>query len=174
MLSGSKMFIKEKTGMKLKTFPFLLFLLLPFPFFTFSQNTLTLNNGGTIKGKTREETNRYIKIEVVGVSLTYYLLEEIASIEGQPLSARATPSCQLSSRTTLPPSRLYLNKAIQLEPNFGGTYFLRALVYGEKGDYPQAWEDIERAEGLGFKVPQEFISELEKTPKEEGLGVTKK
>ncbi len=93
--------------MKLKAFPFLLFLLFSFPLFTFSQNTLTLKNGKTIKGKLLQQTDRYIKIEVAGVSLTYYL-EEIASLDGQPLTFKPTPSTSpSSSRTTLQPTQLY-------------------------------------------------------------------
>ncbi len=55
--------------------------------------TLTLKNGRTIEGRIRERTDRYIKIEVSGVSLTYHL-EDIASLDGEPLSLEPTTKQQ--------------------------------------------------------------------------------
>ena len=44
--------------------------------------TITLNSGKTVDGKILERTDEYIKVDVYGVSLTYYF-EEIKSIGGE-------------------------------------------------------------------------------------------
>ena len=69
--------------MKRKVFIFfdiviLLFLLISYSF----AETITLKSGRTVKGKVIEKTNKYVKIDFQGVSLTYFL-DEIENIDGE-------------------------------------------------------------------------------------------
>ncbi|MFC1674603.1 tol-pal system YbgF family protein [Candidatus Omnitrophota bacterium] len=62
-------------------------ILLALPLACFAE-TVTLKSGETIEGKIVEKTDKYIKIDFEGVSLTYWL-EDIESIGGQPLLSPA-------------------------------------------------------------------------------------
>jgi len=61
-----------------------LLLSLSFAFPAFAK-TIKLKNGDTIEGKILEKTDKYIKVESAGASLTYYL-DEIESINNDQLS----------------------------------------------------------------------------------------
>jgi tetratricopeptide (TPR) repeat protein len=43
------------------------------------------------------------------------------------------------------------DKAIEIEPQNGEYYFDRAILYFDKKDYDKSWEDLHKAEALGFK-----------------------
>ncbi|OGP97093.1 MAG: hypothetical protein A2Z51_11600 [Deltaproteobacteria bacterium RBG_19FT_COMBO_52_11] len=57
---------------------------------------------------------------------------------------------------------LYFNKSIEVHPNHGEAYFYRGFTYYRKGVYGKSWEDILKAGELGFRVPQEFLENLNK------------
>ena len=48
--------------------------------------TIELKSGKVIRGKIIERTGRYVKVDVSGAVLTYFL-EEIAKIEEMPVAA---------------------------------------------------------------------------------------
>ncbi len=54
------------------------------------------------------------------------------------------------------------SKAIELEPNNDEFYFGRALCYYYKKDYSKTWDDIHKAEQLGFNAPPGFLEELKR------------
>jgi len=56
-----------------------------------------------------------------------------------------------------------LNKAIEINPELAEAYNNRALIYYKQGNYNKAWEDVHKAESLGYKVNPEFIEKLKKT-----------
>jgi len=57
---------------------------------------------------------------------------------------------------------LYFNKSIEVHPNQGEAYFYRAFTYYRKGVYGKSWEDILKAREFDFRVPQEFLENLNK------------
>lgn len=55
-----------------------------------------------------------------------------------------------------------LNKTIQLNPNAGGAYANRAEIYFDKKQYDKCWDDVHKAEALGYKVIPYLIEDLKK------------
>ena len=54
------------------------------------------------------------------------------------------------------------SQAIEIEPGRAELYNNRAVVYFNKKEYAKSWEDVHRAETLGYKVPPGFIEQLKK------------
>jgi tetratricopeptide (TPR) repeat protein len=54
------------------------------------------------------------------------------------------------------------SKAIEIEPGRAELYNNRAVVYFNKKEYAKSWEDVHRAEMLGYKVSPGFIEQLKK------------
>ncbi len=54
------------------------------------------------------------------------------------------------------------DKAIELNPNNGGVYYNRGAAYFYNKDYNKSWDDMHKAESLGYKVDSEFIEKLKK------------
>ena len=57
------------------------------------------------------------------------------------------------------------SQAIKIEPDRAELYNNRAVVYFSKKEYAKSWEDVRRAEMLGYKVPPGFIEQLKKDSK---------
>ena len=55
-----------------------------------------------------------------------------------------------------------LNKSIQLNPNYGEAYSIRAIVYFSKKIYDKSWEDVHLAQSLGGNIHPEFLESLKK------------
>ncbi|MGD8382892.1 MAG: tetratricopeptide repeat protein, partial [Syntrophobacterales bacterium] len=53
-------------------------------------------------------------------------------------------------------------KAIELNPKDAGAYNNRGFAYYSKGKYDKAWEDVHKAESLGYQVELEFLKDLRK------------
>ncbi len=60
--------------------------------------TIVLKSGKTVEGKILEKTAKYIKVDINGISITYYL-DEVASIDGRASSAKQLSSGQVSAST---------------------------------------------------------------------------
>ena len=54
------------------------------------------------------------------------------------------------------------NKAIELKPDAARAYYNRAVVYWRKGDYDQAWRDVEECRKHGTEPPKGFVERLER------------
>ncbi|MBM4141630.1 MAG: tetratricopeptide repeat protein [Nitrospira sp.] len=54
-----------------------------------------------------------------------------------------------------------LDTAITLDPDFADAYSNRVFTYYSKAEYYKAWEDMIKAESLGFDVPSEIIKSLQ-------------
>ena len=52
------------------------------------------------------------------------------------------------------------SKAIELDPNHSGFYFQRAVAYGYKQEYDLTWQDVHKAQELGYKVDPQFLKAL--------------
>lgn len=50
--------------------------------------------------------------------------------------------------------------AIDLYPKYEGAYYKRAVVYSELQKFDLAWQDVQKAEELGYPVDQDFLSLL--------------
>jgi len=49
------------------------------------------------------------------------------------------------------------NKVLEKNPRDARAYYERGLVYYNKGEYDKAWQDVHKAQSLGYHVPPEFI-----------------
>lgn len=54
----------------------------------------------------------------------------------------------------------HFTKAIEMHPKYSKAYVNRASVYFKKGKYEKAWEDVHKAQSLGYKVDTEFLKNL--------------
>lgn len=54
------------------------------------------------------------------------------------------------------------DKAIELDPKHAKAYYYRANVYYDDGRYSNAWNDVHKAEELGYKVAPRFLKILRK------------
>lgn len=52
------------------------------------------------------------------------------------------------------------NKAIEINPKDGAAYNIRAIAYFFKREFDKSWDDLYRAENLGYQVRPEFIEAL--------------
>jgi tetratricopeptide (TPR) repeat protein len=55
---------------------------------------------------------------------------------------------------------LLLNKSIEINPRHAEAYFNRGRGYYFIGKYDRSWEDIKKAQDLGYKIPAEFFNDL--------------
>ncbi len=55
-----------------------------------------------------------------------------------------------------------LNRAIELDPNNGEAYGLRAVFYGGMRQVDAALKDVEKAKELGYPISQAFVDQLKK------------
>lgn len=49
-----------------------------------------------------------------------------------------------------------------IDPNDAEAYNNRGLAYSDKKEYDKAWEDVYKAQSLGYKVHPEFLNALRK------------
>jgi len=54
------------------------------------------------------------------------------------------------------------SKAIQINPNYAKAFHNRAVIYLLRKEYTKSWEDLHRAEALGYKIDPRFLEELKK------------
>jgi tetratricopeptide (TPR) repeat protein len=55
---------------------------------------------------------------------------------------------------------LLLSKSIEINPKHAEAYFGRGKGYYFRGEYDRSWEDIKKAQDLGYKIPAEFLNDL--------------
>lgn len=51
-------------------------------------------------------------------------------------------------------------KAVELNPKFAGAYNNRAVACYIKGEYEKVWNDVRKAQTLGYQVHPEFLKAL--------------
>jgi tetratricopeptide (TPR) repeat protein len=51
-------------------------------------------------------------------------------------------------------------QAIVINPNYGNAYGHRAIMYYFVQDYGRSWDDVRRAEALGYAVDPQFLERL--------------
>ena len=54
------------------------------------------------------------------------------------------------------------DEAIKDRPNFAGFYYNRGVAYFYKKDYDKSWQDVHKAESLGYKFNADFVESLKK------------
>ena len=54
------------------------------------------------------------------------------------------------------------SEAIKNQPNFAGFYYNRGIAYFYKKNYDKSWQDVHKAESLGYKFNVDFIKSLRK------------
>lgn len=53
------------------------------------------------------------------------------------------------------------SKSIELNPNNGEVYYLRAICYYFTKEYDKAWDDVRKAQSLGVEIRPGFIQDLQ-------------
>lgn len=54
------------------------------------------------------------------------------------------------------------SQALKNNPNYTGIYYNRAIAYFYQDNYEKSWEDVRKAESLGFRFNDNFIKSLSK------------
>ena len=57
---------------------------------------------------------------------------------------------------------LFFNQSLEINPRYAEVYNSRGRVYYLKGEYDKSWEDIKKAQNLGYEIPAEFLIDLRK------------
>ena len=52
------------------------------------------------------------------------------------------------------------NKSLDTNPEYAEAYVSRGKSYYFRGEYDKSWEDIKKAQDLGYKIPAEFLNDL--------------
>jgi len=52
------------------------------------------------------------------------------------------------------------SKALEINPKDTAAYNNRAMAYYREGEYDRAWEDVHKAQSLGFQVRPGFLKSL--------------
>ena len=52
------------------------------------------------------------------------------------------------------------DRVLERNPRDARAYYERGLVYYNKGEYDKAWQDVHKAQSLGYQVPPEFLKLL--------------
>jgi tetratricopeptide (TPR) repeat protein len=52
------------------------------------------------------------------------------------------------------------NRALEIDPGIAEAFFKRSRASCIDKEYDKSWEDIKKAEDLGYKIPQEFLEDL--------------
>jgi tetratricopeptide (TPR) repeat protein len=68
------------------------------------------------------------------------------------------------TRTELTHAISDYSKSIELNPNNGEIYYYRAICYKFAKEYDKAWNDVRKAQSLGYVVFPGFIKDLEQAP----------
>ena len=51
---------------------------------------------------------------------------------------------------------------LELNPKDSETYYNRGINYYFKREYGKSWEDVKKAQDLGYKIPPKFLDNLRK------------
>jgi len=55
---------------------------------------------------------------------------------------------------------LLLNKSLEINPAYADAYVSRGRSHYFRGEYDKSWEDIKKAQDLGYTIPAEFLNDL--------------
>jgi len=91
-----------------------------------------------------------------------------------PLQATAKPRLAIEAKTTAKTKYIpfeendidsiisVFSEAIKGRPNLAGFYYNRGIAYFYKKNYDKSWQDVHKAESLGYKFNVDFIKSLRK------------
>jgi tetratricopeptide (TPR) repeat protein len=124
--------------------------------------TIVLRSGETVEGKIIEKTDKYVKVDFIGIPLTYFF-EDIESIDGKKLvspSVSSTVSQPVSSPASLPASPSVSSSVSspvpsKLEVADDTPPLIKGLEYASKGENDLAEEMFVKASELN-KTAIEF------------------
>ena len=54
------------------------------------------------------------------------------------------------------------NMALEINPEYAAAYNSRGHAYVKTGQYDKAWEDVHKAQDLGYKIRIGFLKDLRK------------
>jgi len=121
---------------------------------------IALKSGKTIEGKIIKKTDKYIKVDISGVSLTYFM-DQLESIDGKQIISEASANAPVSESGSLNTASAffekgykcianedysnsvsYFKKAIDLDTNYVNAHAYLGLAYYYLNDYPQAKDNF--------------------------------
>jgi tetratricopeptide (TPR) repeat protein len=142
---------------KKKLLILLLTISLCFPIFAFSE-TIVLKSGKTVEGKILEKTDTYIKIDIDGTPITYFI-DEVKGIKEQKSSSMEDHRVNQEAYNYVQEGKGYglnsnndrkaiecFTKAIELDPQYAEAYEYRGMSYcsGQIQDFDSALADYNK------------------------------
>ncbi|MBU1112253.1 MAG: hypothetical protein KKH93_00040 [Candidatus Omnitrophica bacterium] len=134
-----------------------IFVLFNFSIAVFAE-VIVLKSGKTVEGDIIEKTDKYIKVNIANIPITYYL-SDINSIEGEPLQFSENIKAILSEKYDLEQADLYakealnymmkgdlntakekLNLSLECFPNHFGALYTFGAIYLTEGKFDKTIE----------------------------------
>jgi len=163
-----------------------------FPHLNFAE-TILLESGRKIQGEVTQKTNEKIRVDIGGGVMRTYNLDEVRSIDGRKAEAyrpnvagreeqkekEKAESAEKQEKESVKKGTVYLDrevydeaiteftKAIEINPKDASAYHSRALANFFNKDYDLAWQDVRKAQALGYDVGTEFLEELKQASAQE-------
>lgn len=121
------------------------------PSLLFASN-LKLKSGQEVEGPLIEQTESYIKIDFMGVPLTYFM-EDIDTIDGVPvvISVKKEPA-QAASPQEEP------KQVVEKEPQSAEDYFYLGVSSVKKGNLEEAFADFTKAIELNPEISEAYYN----------------
>lgn len=135
---------------------------------------IKLKSGQEVEGQIIERTDKEIKIDFMGVPLTYFL-EDIETIDEEPIQLSAQKETQEASRVTPASAEEYFyqgvanakkgsldraisdfSKAIELNPDLTEAYYNRGLAFLKKNNFDFAIDDFNKAVEINPKYSEAY------------------
>jgi hypothetical protein len=60
------------------------------------------------------------------------------------------------------------DRAIEINPSVPEPYINRAVLNFGRAEYDESWQDVQKAQSLGAKLPPDFLEELRKASGRQG------
>lgn len=132
--------------------------------------TLKLKSGQEVQGQIIERSDKEIKLDFMGVVLTYFL-DEVEGIDGVPLETsaqEASPNAQITAedffylgvsnakKGNIDESISNFSKAIELNPKLSQSYYNRGLGFIKKKNYDFAIDDFNKAIEINPKYSEAY------------------
>jgi hypothetical protein len=99
----------------------------------------------------------FLCLLVIGCTTTPKVNKITPPIEEKPISSEKRASIdqkELDSIITV------FSETIKNNPKYAGAYYNRGIAYFYKSEYDKCWQDVHKAESLGYKFKDEFIKAL--------------
>jgi hypothetical protein len=91
-----------------------------------------------------------------------YILGQVSESPESKIPYRAIEKPVLVNELEMNSIISVFSEVLKKDPNYPGAYYNRAIAYYYKKDYERSWQDVHKAESLGYVFSANFIKSLQK------------